>query len=96
MVADEFNLSRTQVKKLTDTLELMTVNEVLALVLALGPTGFVAGPLAIIIDLVAAGGLLEFYTHLVLAQSKMNGLIGLGEVLFIQEKQNYTERLLKL
>ena len=38
----------------------MTINEVLALALALGPTKFVAGPLAIVVDLVAAGGLLEF------------------------------------
>ena len=30
VVTDEFNLSRTQVKKLTDTLELMTANEVIA------------------------------------------------------------------
>ena len=40
--------------------------------------------------------LLEFYTYLVLAQGKMNGLIGLSEVLFMQDKQNYSEPLLKL
>ena len=42
---DVFQLNRTQVKKLTETLERMTVSEVLALALALGPTKFVAGPL---------------------------------------------------
>ena len=67
-----------------------------ALALASGPTKFVAGLLAIIVDLVPAGDSLEFYTYLVLAQGEMNGLIGLGEVLFMQNKQNYTEPLLKL
>ena len=55
-----------------------------------------AGPLVIIVDLVATGGLLELYTYLVRAQGKMNGLIGLSEVLFMQDKQNYTDPLLKL
>ena len=72
IVTDEFNLSRTQVKTLIETLELMTVSEVPALRLILGPTKFVAGPLAIVVDLVAAGDLLEFYTYLVLAQGNMN------------------------
>ena len=35
--ANEFKLNRPQVKKLTGTVELMTVSEVLALALALGP-----------------------------------------------------------
>ena len=75
----------------------MTVNELLALALALGPTTFVAGPLAIMIVLVAAGNLLlEIYTYLVLAQVKLSGLVGLGEVLFLQINQDYTEPLLKL
>ena len=74
----------------------MTVNEVLALALALGPTKFVADPLAIIVDLVAAGCLLEFYTYLVQAQGKLNGLIGLSKVLFKNDTQNYVEDLLKL
>ena len=86
VVTDELNLSCSQVKKLTDTLELMIVIGILSFALALGPLRFVAGPLAIIVDVVAAGGLLEFNTYLVLAQGKMNGLIGLSEVLFMQDK----------
>ena len=78
VIAVEFKLNRAQVKKLNETLELMTVNEVLALSLALGPTNFVASPLAIVVDLAAAGNLLEFYMYLVLNQGKMRGLIGLG------------------
>ena len=84
VITDEFKLNRPQLKKLTATLELMTINEVLALALASGHTEFVAGPLAIVVDLVAAGDLLDFYTYLVLAQGKMNGLVGLGEALFPQ------------
>ena len=66
---------------------------VLALALAFGPTRFVPSPLAIIVDLVATGGLLEYYTYMVLAQGKINGL---SEELFMQDKQNYMELLLKL
>ena len=90
VIADEFKLNRTHVKKLT---ELMTVSEVLAFALLFCATKFVAGPLAIMVDLVAAGNLLEFYTSLVMAQGKMSGLIGQGEVLFLQNNQNYTEFL---
>ena len=96
VITDEFKLNSTQVKKLTETLELETIKEVLPLALALGPTKFVAGPLAIVVDLVAAGVLLEFYTYLVLAQGKMSGLVDLGEVLFLLNNQNYSEPLLKL
>ena len=71
-------------------------NEVLALVLALEPTKFVAGPLAMLVDLVTAGGVLEFYTYLVLAQGKLSCLIGCGEVLFMRNGQNYTDHLFKM
>ena len=37
VVTDEFKLNRAQVKKVTETLKFMTVNEVLALAPALGP-----------------------------------------------------------
>ena len=46
VITDEFRLNRTQVEKLTETLAL-----------ALGPTKFVAGPLAILVDLVAVRNL---------------------------------------
>ena len=64
VVTDEFKLSRKHIKKLTETHELMTVSEVLALALALGPPKFAASPLAFVVDLVAAGDLREFYTYL--------------------------------
>ena len=71
-ITEEFGLKREQVKKLTDTLKKTTGNEVLAVALTLGPTKFVDGPLALMVDLVTAGGVLEFYTYLVLAQGNLS------------------------
>ena len=96
VVTDEFELNQAQVKKLTETFESMTMNEVVALALALGSTKFLTGLLAIAVNLVTAGNLIDIYTYLVLAEGKMNEPIGLGEVLFLKTKQNYTEPLLKL
>ena len=96
VTTDEFSLNREQGKQLTDTLKRTTVNEVIALALALGLIKFVAGPLAIIVDLVTAGSVLEFYTYLVLAQGKLCCLIGLGEVLFMQNGQIYTNDLFQM
>ena len=70
VIAAELCLTDDQLKRLTDLLQRTTVNEVLALALALGPTKFVAGPLAILVDLTTTGGILDFYTYLVLAQGK--------------------------
>ena len=94
--ADEFNLTDGQLQKLTEVLKEISVNEVLALALALGPTKFVAGPLAIVVDLVTSGVVLEFYTYLVLAQGKLTSLLGCGEILFTQNGHNYTEHLFRM
>ena len=96
VIPNQFKLNRTQVKKLHETLELKTINELIVLALALSPTKFVAGPLAILVDMVAAGKLYEIYTYLVLAHDEMSGVIDFGEVLFLQNNQNYTEPLFKL
>ena len=68
----------------------------LAIALALGPTKFVAGPLAIVVDLVTSGGVLEFHTYIVLAQGKLTSLLGCGEILFAQNGHNYTEHLFRM
>ena len=96
VIADDFNLTDGQLQKLTDVLKGTTINEMLALALALGPTKFVAGPLVIVVDLVTAGGVLEFYTYLILAQGKLTILLGCGEVLFLQNGHNYTEHLFRM
>ena len=96
VIADEFNLTDGQLQKLTEVLKETSVNEVLSLALALGPTKFVAGPLAIVVDLVTSGGVLEFYTYLVLSQGKLTSLLGCGEVLFTQNGHNYTEHLFRM
>ena len=96
VIADEFRLTDGQLQKLTDILKGTTVNEVLDIALALGPTKFVAGPLAIVVNLVTAGGVLEIYTYLVLAHGKLTSLLGCGEVLFLQNGHNYTEHLFRV
>ena len=96
VITEEFGLNGEQVKKVTDILKRTTVTEVLVLALALGLTKFVAGPPAIMVDLVTAIGVLEFYTYLVLAQGKLSSLIGVGEVLFMQSGQKYTDHLCKM
>ena len=87
---------RRTTAKLTEVLKGTSVNEVLALALALGPTKFVAGPLAIVVDLVTSGGVLEFYAYLVLAQGKLASLLGCGELLFTQNGHNYSEQLFRM
>ena len=96
VIAAEFCLTDDRLKKLTDLLQRTTVNEVLALTLALCLTKFVAGPLAILVDLTTTGGILEFYTYLVLAQGKLTSLLGSGEVLFLQNGHNYTDHLFRM
>ena len=96
VIADEFNLTDGQLQKITEVLKETSMNEVLALALALGPNKFVAGPLAIVVDLVTSGGVLEFYTYLVLARGKLTSLLGCGEVLFTQNGHNYTEHLFQM
>ena len=96
VIADEFSLVDGQLQKLTDVLKGTTINEMLAIARALGPSKFVAGPLAIVVDLVNTGGVLEFYTYLVLAQGKLTCLLGYGEVLFLQNGYNYTEHLFRV
>ena len=67
-------------------------NEVLALVLALDPNKFVAGSLVSVV----ACNLIDSYIYLVLAKSKMNNPIGLAQVLFTRDKQDYTDSMLRL
>ena len=57
---------------------------------------FVAGPLAIVVDLVTSCGVLESYTYLVLAQGKLTSLLGCGEILFMQNGHNYIEHLFRM
>ena len=52
----------------------MTVGEVLALALAVDPTKFVAGPLALLIEIAVSCDLIMFYSYLVLAQGHLRTL----------------------
>ena len=53
----------------------MTVGEVLSLALAAGQTKFVAGPLALLVEIVVSCDLIRFYSYLVLAQGQLRSLI---------------------
>ena len=56
----------------------MIDGEGLVLALAVGPTKFVAGPLAFQVDLVVSCDLIEFYTYLVVDQGELCSLIRLA------------------
>ena len=81
---------------MTDLLSEITVGEMLALALAVGPTKFIADPFAILIDMTASCNLIEFYTYLVQAQGLLQSLIGLGQVLHVCDQQDYIEPLKRL
>ena len=68
MTAFEFDPSDAHLQKLMDTFAEMTVGEVLDLASAMGPTKYVDGPLAILVDLVVSRDLIKIYTYLLLAQ----------------------------
>ena len=51
VITAEFSLTNVQTDKLLETIGEATVGEVLALALTMGPTKFVAGPLALLIDI---------------------------------------------
>ena len=52
VLTTEFLLTTTQADKLLETIREATIGEVLALALTMGPTKFVAGPLALLVDIV--------------------------------------------
>ena len=83
-------LSENRVQQLTEIIAEMTVPEVLALHLAVGPTKFVTGPLVILLDMTATCNLIEYNTYLLLAQGRMETLISLGKSLNIRDQQDYS------
>ena len=87
VIAAEFSLTNVQADKLLETIGEATVGEVLALALTMGPTKFVAGPLALLVDAVISGDLITFYSNLVLAQG---GLTRWGHLMNSKDQQNYT------
>ena len=93
VLAAEFALTNVQTDKLLETIGEMTVGEVLALALAAGPTKFVAGPLALLIEIVVSCDLIMFYSYLVLAQGQLRSLIRWSHILHQKDQQNYSAQL---
>ena len=81
MLAAEFALTNVQTDKLLATIGEMTVGEALVLALAAGPTKFVAGPLALLVEIVVFCDLIMFYSYLVLAQGQLRCLIRWSHIL---------------
>ena len=93
VIAAEFSLTNVQADKLLETIGEATVGEVLALALTMGPTKFVAGPLALLIDIVTSGDLITFYSYLVLAQGQLRSLTRWGHLKNSKDQQNYSAQL---
>ena len=90
VIAAEFSLTNVQADKLLETTGEATVGEVLALALTMGPTKFVAGPLALLVDIVTSGDLIAFYSYLVLAQGQLRSLTRWGHLMISKDQQNYS------
>ena len=78
VVTAEFSLTAIQADKLLETIGEATIGEVLALALTMGPTKFVAGPLALLVDIVISSELTSFYSYLVIARGQLRRLTRWG------------------
>ena len=85
VLATEFALTDTQANKLLETIDEMSIGDVLALALAVGPAKFVAVPLALLIETVVSCDLIMFFSYLVLAQGQLRSLIRWGHILYVHE-----------
>ena len=92
-VVTEFSLTTIQADKLLETIGEATVGEVLSLALTMGPTKFVAGPLALLVDIVISCDLTSFYSYLVIAQGQLRSLIRWGHIMTSKDQQDYPAQL---
>ena len=93
VVTAEFSLTTTQADKLLETIGEVTVGEILALALAMGPTKFAAGPLALLVDIVVSCDLTSFYSYLVLSQEQLRSLTRWGHLMTSKDQQDYAAQL---
>ena len=93
VVTSEFSLTAVQADKLLETIGEATVGEMLALALAMGPTKFVAGPLALLVDIVISCDLTAFCSYLVLAQGQLRSLTRWGHLMTSKDQQDYVAQL---
>ena len=93
VITAEFSLTNEQADKLLETIGETTVGEVLALALTMGPTKYVAGPLAMLVDVVISGDLITFYSYLILAQGQLRSLTRWAHLMNSKDQQNYAAQL---
>ena len=93
VIASEYLLTNVQTDKLLETIGEATVGEMLALALAMGKTKFVAGPLAMLVELVVSSDLVTFYSYLILAQGQLRSLTRWGHLLNSKDQQDYVTQL---
>ena len=93
VVISEFSLTTTQTDKLLEPIGEATVGEILALALAMGPTKFVARPLALLVDIVIACDLTVFYSYLILAQWQLRSLTRWEHLMTSKDQQDYSAQL---
>ena len=85
VLATEFALTDAQANKLLETIDEMSIGDVQALALAVGPVKFVAVPLALLIETVVSCDLIMFLSYLALAQGQLRSLIRWGHILYVHE-----------
>ena len=88
VVTVEFSLTTIQADKLLETIREATIGEVLTLALTMGPTKFVAGPLALLVDIVISCDLTSFYSYLVTAQGQLRSLTRWGHLMTSKDQQD--------
>ena len=71
----------------------MTINEVLALMLAFGQQQFIAGPVMIVAELVAECSLERFFSYLMMARGDIKGFLAFAEIQKKKGAQGHPERL---
>ena len=96
VLATEFAFTDAQANKLLETIGEMSIGEMLALALAVGPAKFVAGPLALLIEIVESCNLIMFYSYRVLAQRQLRSLIRWGHIFYTKDQQDYSAQLERL
>ena len=93
VICVEFGLEESVIINLSETIGAMSINELLALMLAFGQQRFVAGPMMILAELIAECSLERLFSYLVMTRRDMKRLLALAEILKKKDAQGYSEHL---
>ena len=89
----KFGPEESTIVDLSETIGAMSINEVLALMLAFGQQKFVSGPMMKFAELIAECSIERLFSYLVMAKGDMKGLLALAEILKRKVAQGYPEQL---